>query len=331
MAKENEGANSAETNTTSEADAILEFLPEAAALLDGGARKSEDGSKTDGAPATEDEEESESDVEDPDTEETEGDEPEDESEEDEKPAGGEKVQKRIDKLTARAKTAEEKVTAAEAELEKVRAEAAELREAGGRPEIVTAPNAQNPLSDVSDATVLAERVNNAQAAKRWCIENPDGGTVRGSDGKEIEFEPSQVRKMLADCEELLTVHAPRRERFLVENEAHTKTAREVYPEMFKRGSEMEKEFQNLVKAWPEVTRFPDYHLVLGDYITGFGSRSGRKASIEKPVEKKAKPTIAPPVPKVAAPKQKANPKVAAAGQVLEAGGSLESLTNYFAG
>ena len=252
--------------------------------------------------------------------------------EEEKPAGGEKVQKRIDKLTARAKSAEEKVAAAEAELEKVRAEAAELREAGGRPEIVTAPNAQNPLSDVSDASVLAERVNNAQAVKRWCIENPDGGTVRGSDGKEVEFEPSQVRKMLADCEELLTVHAPRRERFLVENEAHTATARDVYPEMFKRGSEMEKQFQKLVKAWPEVTRFPDYHLVLGDYIAGFGARGGRKAAAaEKPAEKKVKPTIAPPVPKVAAPKQKTNPKVAAAGQVLAAGGNLESLTNYFAG
>ena len=326
MAKTNEGANSAETTTTSEADSILEFLPEAAALLSGGDKAAAKPAEDPDAEETEDEEESES-------EETEVEAEEEQSEEadDEKPAAGEKVQKRIDKLTARAKTAEEKVTAAEAELEKVRAEAAELREAGGRPEIVAAPSAQNPLSDVPDVARLAERVDSAQAVKRWCIENPDGGTVRDKDGREVEFEPAQVRKMLADAEELLTVHAPRRERFLSENEAHTKTAREVYPEMFKRGTEMEKTFQNLVKAWPEVTRFPDYHLVLGDYIAGFGARGGRKAAAEKTVEKKVKPTIAPPVPKVASPKQKANPKVAAVGRVLETGGSLDALTKYFAG
>ncbi|MEI6035704.1 MAG: hypothetical protein WCS65_15675 [Verrucomicrobiae bacterium] len=328
MAKDNTDEQGAKSAGASDAAAILEFLPDAADLL---REKSEIGElKSETVDADPDAEAKEADDAGEDQAGAEADKAE-EADEDEKPAGSEKVQKRIDKLTARAKTAEEKANAAEVELEKARAEAAELREAGGRPSVVAAPSAANPLSDVSDPGELASRVNNAVVVKRWCIENPDGGTVKDKDGGEVEFESAQVRKMLADAEEIITVHAPRRERFLVENEQHGKVAREVYPDMFKRGTEMEKAFQNLVKAWPEVTRFPDYHLVLGDYLAGFNARGGKKAAAaEKPAMVTKKPAIAPPVPKVSAPKPRTNgDRGSKLGHVIERGGSLEALEEYF--
>lgn len=334
MAKENidKGAESAEM---SEADAILEFLPDAAEALNSG--KAESGKvkaeKPDPEADAESDEVTETEEADDDAgdDQADDDEADEEEEAEEKPAGSEKVQKRIDKLTARAKTAEEKATAVEAELEKVKAEAAELREAGGKAEVVAAPSADNPLSDVSSPAELTARVNNAVAVKRWCIENPDGGTVKNKDGEEVEIEPAQARKMLADAEEVITVHAPRRERFLQESEGHTKAARDAYPEMFKKGTEMEKAFQSLVRAWPEVTRFPDSLLVLGDYITGFKARTAMKPDAGKPAVEKKKPAIAPPVPKVSAAKTTSATKGPKLEHVLAAGATEDALTNYFAG
>ena len=328
MAKENtnEGAESA---GTSAADAILEFLPDAAALLksekpEGGNPKPEKVEEDADGGTGEATEEADETGEDQAGEEA--------DEETGKPAGSEKVQKRIDKLTARAKTAEEAKAAAETELERVKAEAEELRNSGGKPEVVSAPTAANPLSDVSDPAELAARVNNAVAVKRWCIENPEGGTVKNKGGEDVEIEPAQARKMLADAEELLTIHAPRRERFLAESETHAKVARESYPEMFKKGSESEKAYQNLLRAWPEVTRFPDYQVVLGDYLTGFNARTAKKPDAGKPAAEAKKPAIAPPVPKVSAPKPRAG---ADSGnkrdKVVAANGSLDALTSFFGG
>lgn len=328
MAKENTAEKGAKSAEMSEADAILEFLPDAAEALR--TEKPETGNlKAEKADKETETEESEAETETEEADEAGDDQAdaedadEEEATEDEKPAGSEKVQKRIDKLTARAKTAEEKVAEVEAELEKVRAESEELRKAG--PQVVSAPSADNPLSDVSSPAELTTRVNGAVALKRWCIENPDGGTVKNKEGEDVEFEPAQVRKMLADMEEIITVHAPRRERYLAESETNGKVAREVYPEMFKTGSEMEKAFQQLVKAWPEVTRFPDYQLVLGDYIAGFKARSGKK-----PVVEKKKPAIAPPVPKVSATKTTSATKGPKLEHVLAAGATEDALTNYFA-
>lgn len=323
------GAESAET---SEAAAILEFLPDAAELLNNGkAAVKADGEKPDAETDEATETGTETEEADEAGEDQAGDEEADKDEETEKPAGSEKVQKRIDKLTARAKTAEEEAAALKVELETAKTEAAALREA--KPEIISAPSAANPLSDVSDPAELATRVNNAVAVKRWCIENPDGGTVKKADGSEIEIDSAQARRMLADAEEVITVHAPRRERFLAESETHGKVAREVYADMFKKGSETEKAYQNLLRAWPEVTRFPDYQLVLGDYLTGFNARTAKKPDAEKkPAVESKKPAIAPPVPKVSAPKPKTSgDRGSKVGHVIEAGGTVEALEEYFAG
>ncbi len=317
MAKEND------SSTQSEAAAILEFLPDEAAVLNQGVKSVAD----EDPEVVVDSEEG-----DPDPAQVETEDPEvsedDESQDSEKPVGSEKVQKRIDKLTARAKTAEEEAEQAKARVKELEDEAAQLREAA--PQTVMAPTAENPLADVDSAEALEARVANAVAVKRWCIKNPDGGTVTDKEGNEVDIDPEQARSMLADAEDVITVHAPRRERFLAESVKHTAAAKEVYPDMFKSGTEMEKAFQSLVKAWPEVKRFPDHHLVLGDYIAGFKARSGKAAPAQEPAAK-AKPSIAPPVPRVAAPKPKVNARASAAGQVLETGGSLDSLTEFFAG
>jgi hypothetical protein len=303
----------------SEAAAILEHLPDAAELL-GEAQsvvaeieEEEEDKAADDAAESETETEGEEDDVEKSTKES----------EEEKP-GSEKVQKRIDKLTARAKTAEEKLEAAEAKAKQLESEVEKLRV-----EPVAAVSANNPLSDVEDAAGLAKRVNDAVALRRWCIENPDGGTVLDKDGNEQEIEGGTARRMLADMEELLSIHAPRRERFLAERTGYEKEARERYPEMFEDGSEMEKASREILRAWPEVKRFPDFRLVLGDYITGLNARKNAAAAADKAVRKpEVKRAIAPPVPKTST-QQKVVKREANAGRVLEQGATLDAMTEYF--
>jgi hypothetical protein len=327
MAKDNtdKGAESAEM---SEAAAILEYLPDAAELLN--TEKAESGKVKAEKQDPEAEVESETETETEEVDEAGDDQAEaeeaDEEEETEKPAGSEKVQKRIDKLTARAKGAEERAEGAEAKAKELEAEVEKLREAGAR--VVLAPTAADPLSDVTDANSLRAKFNEALAVKRWCIENPEGGVVKNAKGEEVEIEGAQARRMLADAEEIITVHGPKRERFLTEEAQHDAVARESYPEMFKSGTEAEKAFRSVLEAWPDVVRFPDYKLVIGDYIRGHQARTAKKPEeAGKPSVKRA---IAPPVPKVSAQKTTGVTKGPKLEQVLAAGATEDALINYFA-
>jgi chromosome segregation ATPase len=322
MAKENDNGAA-----RSVADSILEFLPEESELLKPqGAAKAENPvlePEAETADETEAEVEgTEADAEKAETEESE------ESDEDGKPVESEKIQKRIDKLTARAKTAEEEREQLKAQVEELKAKVTEEPAA----KVVLAPNAENPLADVADAETLNARVANARAVKRWCIENPEGGTVKNAEGVEVEIEPAAARRMLADAEEVLTIHGPKRERFLVEQREHDRVARETYPEMFKKGSEAEKAYGSLIEAWPEVLRFPDHKVVLGDYIAGFNARMVAGKTKPEAAEKPVKRGIALPVPKVTAPKPKVGGgKENSASRVIEQGGTLDALTNHFGG
>ena len=120
---------------------------------------------------------------------------------------------------------------------------------------------------------LAERVKAAEAVKRWCVEYPKGGTVKGNAAEVVTVEAEQSRRMLCEAEEILSVFAPRRARFLSEFAEYDRQAREIYPAMFTAGSADAERFQSLLEAFPEVKRFPDYALILGDWMTGFNVRN----------------------------------------------------------
>jgi len=135
------------------------------------------------------------------------------------------------------------------------------------------PTAADPLADVFDPAELAERVRVAEAVKRWCVEYPKGGTVKGKAGEAVTIEPEESRRMLCQAEEMLSLHAPLRAQFLQDFAEADRQAREIYPAMFKAGSAESERVQSLLETWPELKRFPDYALILGDYMTGFNARN----------------------------------------------------------
>ena len=147
----------------------------------------------------------------------------------EEPAGEEvtkdKVQRRIDKLVAKQRESEEKAQAASAELEQLRTAKADLEaqlNQTSRP--VLSPSADNPLADVDSDEALQQRIQNAQAVRRWALQNTDGTTIKQPDGSEKFIEAAEVKDYLVKADDILTIHVPARKEWLAQREPAVQAA-----------------------------------------------------------------------------------------------------------
>ena len=169
----------------------------------------------------------------------------------------EKIQRRIDKLTAARKSAEEKATALAAEAEEARAKVAEyeaqLNEAA-RP--VLSPTADNPLADVDTQDALDAKIKSAQEVRRWALRNTDGATVKRPDGTEVYLDADQVKDYLIKSDDVLTLHAPARQQWLAQRQPALEAAKSLFPDIFKKGTQMHQAFTATVKQAPELLRLP---------------------------------------------------------------------------
>jgi hypothetical protein len=169
----------------------------------------------------------------------------------------EKIQRRIDKLTAARKSAEEKATALAAEAEEARAKVAEyeaqLNEAA-RP--VLSPTADNPLADVDTQDALDAKIKSAQEVRRWALRNTDGATVKRPDGTEVYLDADQVKDYLIKSDDVLTLHAPARQQWLAQRQPALEAAKSLFPDIFKKGTQMHQAFTATVKQAPELLKLP---------------------------------------------------------------------------
>jgi hypothetical protein len=169
----------------------------------------------------------------------------------------EKIQRRIDKLTAARKSAEEKATALAAEAEEAKAKVAEyeaqLNEAA-RP--VLSPTADNPLADVDTQEALDAKIKSAQEVRRWALRNTDGATVKRPDGTEVYLDADQVKDYLIKSDDVLTLHAPARQNWLAQRQPALEAAKSLFPDIFKKGTPMHQAFTATVKQAPELLKLP---------------------------------------------------------------------------
>jgi hypothetical protein len=169
----------------------------------------------------------------------------------------EKIQRRIDKLTAARKSAEEKATALAAEAEEAKAKVADyeaqLNEAA-RP--VLSPTADNPLADVDTQDALDAKIKSAQEVRRWALRNTDGATVKRPDGTEVYLDADQVKDYLIKSDDVLTLHAPARQQWLAQRQPALEAAKSLFPDIFKKGTQMHQAFTATVKQAPELLKLP---------------------------------------------------------------------------
>ena len=269
-------------------------------------------------------------------------EPED-SEEDESAdteAGAEapkdKVQKRIDKLVAKQRESEERATAVSAELEQLKAAKADLEvqlNQTSRP--VLSPSADSPLADVDGEEVLEQRVQNAQAVRRWALQNSDGTTIKKPDGSEQFISGDEVKDYLIKADDILTVHAPARRAWLSQRAPAVEAAKSIFPDLFKSGTDLNKAYQATVKSAPELLRIPQHEYWIGLALYGeqalMASQKAKeaKAAAEKKVSSKKSESKTPSAVKpVSTSKSATKGSSAARNRILSGDASMEAIEAF---
>lgn len=185
-----------------------------------------------------------------------------------------KLQKRVRKLTQRAKSAEERVQTLEPEVARLQGELSEAKAP------VIAPTEADPLADLRTEAAVNDRVQKAKMIRRWCLQNPEGGEVEGADGKMIEFTPAKVRERLMYAEDLIEA-APKRLALLQETAKFDAFAKTAYPALFQSGSQESKVVEDFIARCPEITRLPNWRLIVGDALLGGSVRLERTKPKEK--------------------------------------------------
>ena len=248
----------------------------------------------------------------------------------------EKIQRRIDKLTAARKSAEEKATALAAEAEEAKAKnadyEAQLNEAA-RP--VLSPTADNPLADVDTQDALDAKIKSAQEVRRWALRNTDGATVKRPDGTEVYLDADQVKDYLIKSDDVLTLHAPARQQWLAQRQPSLEAAKSIFPDIFKKGTQMHQAFTATVKQAPELLKLPQAEYWVGLALLGeqtlmakqgaadAKAKAAKKVSSSKEIAKT--PTPANPV---SATKSSTNAKSAKGAMRALTGDSMEDIESF---
>jgi len=198
------------------------------------------------------------------------------------------VKKRIDKLIAKRREAEEQAAKLKEEVERLSAEAT-------KPPQTRRPN-DNPFSNIEKPETIRAEIEKAKQVRRWCEMNPEGGVIKDSNGNEQEYSAEEVRAIKVRALDALEEHIPAQIQYIENLNRVEQIVSKEYAWWKDRSSAERQIAESFLQHFPEIKRFPDYKMVLGDYIRGVKARES--------ASKKAQPQRPPSQPKsVATPSQ----------------------------
>ena len=173
------------------------------------------------------------------------------------------VQKRIDKLVAQKKEAEAKLNALAEKLAETESQAANSQK-----EVIVSDKGLNPYFKLQSDTDVHAEIRNARQVRRWAEENPDGAVVAGKDGQEVEYSAEDIRKIKLNAIDALEEHLPAQMNYIQTRKQFDAEAEKTYP-FWKQRSSQEYQYANaLIREFPEIQKFPDFKLSIGDMIEG---------------------------------------------------------------
>ena len=185
------------------------------------------------------------------------------------------VKKRIDKLSAKRREAE-------AEVERLKSEVERLSQEANKP--AQTPTADNPYAHLGSLDEVSREAEQAKQIRRWCEMNPDGAVVKNKDGEETEYSAEEVRAIKLRAMDALEEHLPKRMQYLQNYSQVEQIAQKEYPWWKDKSARERQMAETFIKAFPEIKKFPDYKMVIGDYIRGVKSR---EQASQKPAPAKA--------------------------------------------
>lgn len=200
------------------------------------------------------------------------------------------VQKRIDKLTAKRKQAEEEAQDLRNEVEALKQQISEAK-ASGEENKTSVQDASNPFSSLNSKADVEKEIEQARWLKYKCMENPNG-FVMG----DTEYGPEDVGRMLVNATKAIEVHLPKQMSKIHAYESVKPIAESEYP-WWKTPQAKEYQLaQQVINNFPQFKNHPDYMLFVGDYIRGYLARESnmatRKLGNKAPIQP-VRPTAAP--------------------------------------
>ena len=223
------------------------------------------------------------------------------------------AQKRIDKLTALRREAEEKAQKLEAEL-------AELKRSKAAP----VPKSNNPYGHLEDEASIQAEYEKMRQVRLFCERYPDGYyPENGEPISKDQIAETKVKALRALEEQL-----PAQVDYITRRNQVSSVVRKEFNWLNDPTDERTQKVQKFVEAVPEIKRFPDYEVYAAHMVNGMMSYKAQKAAAQK-----ANPRVPvqPTVSSSAAPQaQKASAVEGAASmERYRKTGSIDDLANVF--
>jgi len=174
------------------------------------------------------------------------------------------VQKRIDKLTAKRKEAEEQLEALRKEVEDLKASQSQ------RPIVAEIPDV--PHSNLESVAEIEAEIAQARAVRNWAEQNADGFTQTDKDGNETYYDPAQIRQIKVNAMKALEETLPQRYQYIQHRDNLESVVAKEYPWWKDKTSQERIIAEKFLASFPAIKRFPDYKMVIGDYIRGVRAR-----------------------------------------------------------
>jgi hypothetical protein len=178
------------------------------------------------------------------------------------------VQKRINKLTARNKAYEEKISSLETKLTELEQKLSTDTKSTQEPTRVVT---ENPFSNLDTIEKVQAEAENARWLRFKCEENPDGFQLGDS-----YIDAEQVRKIKVNALRALEEDLPKQVQFIKSHSEFSAAATKEYPWWSKPETKEHKMAQEVLKNFPQFRNFPDFQLFVGDYVRGYMTRTNSK-------------------------------------------------------
>lgn len=179
------------------------------------------------------------------------------------------VQKRINKLTARNKDYEEKITDLESKLSELEQKVVEKEQVKTEPEKVVG---ENPFSNLDTVDKINAELENARWLRFKCEENPDGFELGDS-----YLNADEVRKVKVNALRAMEEHLPKQAQFIQAHQEFKQVATKEYPWYSKPETKEYQLANEVLRNFPQFRRYPDFQLFVGDYVRGYMSRTNTRA------------------------------------------------------
>ncbi len=225
------------------------------------------------------------------------------------------VQKRLAKLTALRREAEEKAN-------KLEQEVAELK----RSKAVANTQSPNPFAQLNSVSDIQAEFDKQRKIRLFCERYPDGYYPEG-EGEPVSKEniaKAKVRALQAIEEDL-----PKQLAYLEEKDRSAKFARSEFSWLNDPTDERTSKVNAFVQAMPEIKRFPDYEIYAAHMVNGMMSYKAQKTMAQNaqrkvPVQPSMSNTPAPRQP------QKSDPvQYASSMERYRKSGSIDDLADVF--